>query len=226
MTARARALRGARGLRAAAVRRPPGDRAMSAALPPRRACTYSYPGASAPALRDVDLEVAAGEFVVLAGGSGSGKSTLLRAASGLVPHFHGGEFGGRLEVGRPRHADARAGRDRGGRRHAVPGPGDAGRDGHRPRRARVPAREPRPRRAAPSRAGWRRRRSRSASRRCSTARRTSSRAASCSASRSAPRSSGARGSRCSTSRPRSSTPSRATSCSACCGGSTRSGGRR
>ncbi|HTE59413.1 MAG TPA: ATP-binding cassette domain-containing protein [Solirubrobacteraceae bacterium] len=61
--------------------------------------TYRYPGAGAPALRDVELEVAAGEFVVLAGSSGSGKSTLLRAAAGLVPHFHGGEFGGRLEVG-------------------------------------------------------------------------------------------------------------------------------
>jgi energy-coupling factor transport system ATP-binding protein len=61
--------------------------------------TYRYPGAAAPALRDVDLEVAPGEFVVLAGGTGSGKSTLLRAAAGLVPHFHGGEFGGRLESG-------------------------------------------------------------------------------------------------------------------------------
>jgi energy-coupling factor transport system ATP-binding protein len=61
--------------------------------------TYRYPGADAPALRDVDLVVAPGEFVVLAGGSGSGKSTLLRAAAGLVPHFHGGEFGGRLVVG-------------------------------------------------------------------------------------------------------------------------------
>ena len=36
---------------------------------------------------------------MLAGGSGSGKSTLLRAASGLVPHFHGGAFGGRLACG-------------------------------------------------------------------------------------------------------------------------------
>jgi energy-coupling factor transport system ATP-binding protein len=61
--------------------------------------TYRYPDAPAPALRGVDLEVAAGEFVVLAGGTGSGKSTLLRAAAGLVPHFHGGEFGGRLESG-------------------------------------------------------------------------------------------------------------------------------
>jgi energy-coupling factor transport system ATP-binding protein len=61
--------------------------------------TYRYPGTAAPALRDIELRVAPGEFVVLAGGSGSGKSTLLRAASGLVPHFHGGEFTGRLESG-------------------------------------------------------------------------------------------------------------------------------
>jgi energy-coupling factor transport system ATP-binding protein len=71
---------------------------MSAALTLERV-SYRYPGAAAPALRDIDLCVAPGEFVVLAGESGSGKSTLLRAASGLVPHFHGGEFSGRLESG-------------------------------------------------------------------------------------------------------------------------------
>jgi energy-coupling factor transporter ATP-binding protein EcfA2 len=58
--------------------------------------TYAYPDAVAPALRDVTLTIEPGEFVVLAGGSGSGKSTLLRAAAGLVPHFHGGTFAGRL----------------------------------------------------------------------------------------------------------------------------------
>jgi energy-coupling factor transport system ATP-binding protein len=32
------------------------------------------------------------------GRSGSGKSTLLRAFAGLIPHFHGGRFSGRVEV--------------------------------------------------------------------------------------------------------------------------------
>ncbi|HXR13289.1 MAG TPA: ATP-binding cassette domain-containing protein [Solirubrobacteraceae bacterium] len=62
------------------------------------AVTYSYPAASEPALRDLTLEIAEGEFVVLAGGSAAGKSTLLGVASGLVPHFHGGRFDGRAEV--------------------------------------------------------------------------------------------------------------------------------
>jgi energy-coupling factor transport system ATP-binding protein len=61
--------------------------------------TYTYAGAGAPSLRGVSLTVAPGEFVVLAGLSAGGKSTLLRAAAGLVPHFHGGTFGGRVVVG-------------------------------------------------------------------------------------------------------------------------------
>ncbi|MFI5028439.1 MAG: ABC transporter ATP-binding protein, partial [Solirubrobacterales bacterium] len=60
--------------------------------------SYAYPRAQAPALRDVSLEIGAGELVLLAGRSACGKSTLLRAACGLVPHFHGGEIEGRVEV--------------------------------------------------------------------------------------------------------------------------------
>ena len=63
-----------------------------------RDVTYAYPGASAPAIADVTVDIGPGELVVLAGGSGSGKSTLLRAANGLVPHFHGGVFAGRATV--------------------------------------------------------------------------------------------------------------------------------
>jgi energy-coupling factor transporter ATP-binding protein EcfA2 len=60
--------------------------------------TYSYPGARGEALRAIDLQVEPGEFVVIAGRSGSGKSSLLRAGCGLVPHFHGGQIEGELEV--------------------------------------------------------------------------------------------------------------------------------
>jgi energy-coupling factor transport system ATP-binding protein len=60
--------------------------------------TYAYPGAARPALEQVSLELQPGELVCLLGSSGSGKSTLLRALAGLVPHFHGGSFSGRVEV--------------------------------------------------------------------------------------------------------------------------------
>jgi energy-coupling factor transporter ATP-binding protein EcfA2 len=61
--------------------------------------TFSYPGAKEPALADVSLGLDPGEVVTLLGPSGSGKTTLLRALAGLVPHFHGGRFAGRVRVG-------------------------------------------------------------------------------------------------------------------------------
>ena len=59
-----------------------------------------WPGrADQPALDRVSLQIAAGEVVLIQGPSGGGKSTLLRALAGLVPHFHGGRFAGRVVVG-------------------------------------------------------------------------------------------------------------------------------
>jgi energy-coupling factor transporter ATP-binding protein EcfA2 len=60
--------------------------------------TYRYPGVETPALDDVSFEIEPGELCLLAGLSGHGKSTLLRAACGLVPHFHGGRFAGRVTL--------------------------------------------------------------------------------------------------------------------------------
>ena len=50
-----------------------------------RALRKTYPGAAAPVLQGIDLDVAAGEFMVFVGPSGCGKSTLLRAIAGLEP---------------------------------------------------------------------------------------------------------------------------------------------
>ena len=72
---------------------------MTASVLRFEAVEYRYPHAESPALRDVSVDIAPGEFVVAAGLSASGKSTFLRAACGLVPHFHGGEFGGRVVTG-------------------------------------------------------------------------------------------------------------------------------
>jgi energy-coupling factor transport system ATP-binding protein len=62
------------------------------------AMTYTYPATSRPAIRDLTLRVDRGELTLLAGRSGSGKSTLLSAINGLVPHFYGGRFRGRVMV--------------------------------------------------------------------------------------------------------------------------------
>ena len=62
------------------------------------AVTFTYPGAPAPTLRDIDLEIADGELFLVVGATGQGKTTMLRAVNGLVPHFTGGELRGRVRV--------------------------------------------------------------------------------------------------------------------------------
>lgn len=64
-----------------------------------RSLTFSYPGATAPALHDLDLEVEEGDLLLVCGATGAGKSTLLRACTGLVPHHSGGRLSGRVLAG-------------------------------------------------------------------------------------------------------------------------------
>jgi energy-coupling factor transport system ATP-binding protein len=61
--------------------------------------TFTYPEGDRPALSEVDLSIPEGAFALAVGPTGAGKSTFLRAANGLVPHFTGGSFRGRVQVG-------------------------------------------------------------------------------------------------------------------------------
>lgn len=61
-----------------------------------RRVTFRYGGSDQPAIRDVDLTIAAGEVVALVGSSGSGKTTLVS----LVPRFYDPTEGAILIDGR------------------------------------------------------------------------------------------------------------------------------
>lgn len=58
--------------------------------------TYYYPDTPTPALKNINLRIEEGEFVLIVGGSGSGKSSLARALAGLIPDFYGGKIGGKI----------------------------------------------------------------------------------------------------------------------------------
>nr|WP_243123968.1 ABC transporter ATP-binding protein [Pelotomaculum schinkii] len=58
--------------------------------------TYFYPETDRAALRNINLEIEEGEFILVAGGSGSGKSSLARVLAGLAPDFYGGRIGGKV----------------------------------------------------------------------------------------------------------------------------------
>ncbi len=60
--------------------------------------TITYPDASEPTLRELDLTIVEGELCVVVGRTGAGKSTFLGAINGLVPHFTGGHLAGRVQV--------------------------------------------------------------------------------------------------------------------------------
>ena len=61
-------------------------------------CSYQYPNNQDFALRDINLSIAKGEFIIIAGKSGSGKSTLLYTLIGLIPHYLKGTMNGTVIV--------------------------------------------------------------------------------------------------------------------------------
>ncbi len=62
-----------------------------------RGVRFAYPR-QPPVLDGVDLDIHAGEVLLVVGRSGAGKSTVLRCVNGLVPHSTGGSFAGDVVV--------------------------------------------------------------------------------------------------------------------------------
>lgn len=60
--------------------------------------SYAYPQAKAPALRNISLRAAQGEFLAVVGGNRAGKSTLSYVLSGFIPHHFKGTYRGQIEV--------------------------------------------------------------------------------------------------------------------------------
>ena len=60
--------------------------------------TFFYGDDQEPVLKNINLTVGNGEFILIAGPSGGGKSSLARCLNGLIPHFYGGRLKGRVEV--------------------------------------------------------------------------------------------------------------------------------
>lgn len=56
--------------------------------------TFYYSDTTHPALKNINLKVGEGEFILVAGPSGGGKSSLGRCLNGLIPHFYGGKIYG------------------------------------------------------------------------------------------------------------------------------------
>lgn len=60
--------------------------------------TFTYPGADAPTLNHLELNIEKGDFIAIVGNNGCGKSTLCKVMNGLIPHFITGKLEGCIWV--------------------------------------------------------------------------------------------------------------------------------
>lgn len=60
--------------------------------------SFTYWEAEEPSLKDINLEVEAGQFVLITGPTGGGKSTFLMLLNGLIPHLIHGKLDGKVLI--------------------------------------------------------------------------------------------------------------------------------
>ncbi|MCR5773117.1 MAG: ABC transporter ATP-binding protein [Butyrivibrio sp.] len=60
--------------------------------------SFSYSDREKGALKDINLKIRQGEFVLLAGASGCGKTTITRILNGLIPGFYNGKLEGNVSI--------------------------------------------------------------------------------------------------------------------------------
>jgi energy-coupling factor transporter ATP-binding protein EcfA2 len=60
--------------------------------------TFTYAGTNKPAIKNINLSINRGEFIVITGPSGCGKTTLVRCFNSLIPSFYRGEISGKISV--------------------------------------------------------------------------------------------------------------------------------
>ena len=60
--------------------------------------SFRYQGTNFFSLKNINLKIYEGDFVLLAGPSGCGKTTLIRLLNGLIPYFYKGDYTGEVSV--------------------------------------------------------------------------------------------------------------------------------
>jgi energy-coupling factor transporter ATP-binding protein EcfA2 len=60
--------------------------------------SFRYQGTNFFSLKNINLKIYEGDFVLLAGPSGCGKTTLIKLLNGLIPHFYKGDYIGEVSV--------------------------------------------------------------------------------------------------------------------------------
>ena len=60
--------------------------------------SFSYGTQTEGCLKNINLKIKEGEFVLFTGQSGSGKTTVMRMINGLIPHFFEGNLSGQVKV--------------------------------------------------------------------------------------------------------------------------------